>query len=176
MRRDENSGATISQPSFSEGHRMPVSMAQLRFFKGGRAADLLRLSIATARFVALVGLSWAIFASLTITASQACTGRDGTARFVSQSSTSPAQMSLSAATASKITIGGVDCRGAGPGSAHHSCCTGAHCSPCPLALTSAAVPPIELSNVRMGIVVLQGRIASFDPIPDLRPPILFARA
>jgi hypothetical protein len=155
---------------------MPVSTTQLRFLKGSHAADLLRFSITTARFAVLVGLSWAIFACLTITASQACAGRDGTARFVSQSSTSPAQISLPAATASKAMIGDVDPSGAGPGSVHHSCCAGAWCSSCPLALTSAAVPSIEPSKVRIGIVVLQGRLASFDPIPDLRPPILFARA
>jgi hypothetical protein len=155
-----------------QGHGMTVSATQFWVLRGRRAAGLRRFSVAVARFAVLVGLSWAILASLTIITSQAGIVSDGAMGAVSQTPTAPAEMSIPAAPASRVMTGNIDCSGAGSGSAHHSYCSGACCSSCPPAFSGAAVTSIDLSNVRINIIVLKERPAPFNSIPDLRPPIL----
>jgi hypothetical protein len=155
-------------------HSMPVSMTPFCVVRRGRAAEVLPSGVAMGRFALLVALAlaWAIFTSLTITASQACASGDGAARLVSAS--------VLGDPGARVTIRntesnfGEHCNFGEPGSAHHGCCTGGCCSTCSLALNGAIPPSCGLSKARIDFFFLEERPTPVDRRPDLRPPIPFA--
>jgi hypothetical protein len=143
---------------------MPVSVMPVWIGGCRRAPELLRCSVVIGRFVVLIALTWAVFASLTISASHACAGRDSAARLIGAS--------VSGTSAPQPMIGEIDSDSAGLGSVHHSCCTGGCCSTCSLGLDSTVTPLFEPSGARIEFSYLHESSKPVDRRPDLRPPNL----